>query len=76
MKLSCSKSKLMTLETSEVREAINKQARKLQATLVQNSAQRLSDSLTGVKCRATSVAKNGFFTQNVPIIIDINIIIF
>ena len=36
-----------------------KQARKLQATLVRNSAQRLSDSLTGVKCRATSVAKNG-----------------
>ena len=34
-----------------------KQARKLQATLVRNSAQRLSDSLTGVKCRATSVAK-------------------
>ena len=34
------------------------QARKLQATLVRNSAQRLSDSLTGVKCRATSIAKN------------------
>ena len=26
--------------------------------LVRNSAQRLSDLLTGVKCRATSVAKN------------------
>ena len=37
-----------------------KQARKLQATLVRNSAQRLSDSLTGVKCRATSVAKKLF----------------
>ena len=32
------------------------QARKLQATLVQNY-HRLTDSLTGVKCRATSVAK-------------------
>ena len=30
----------------------------LEATLVRNSAQRLTDSLTGVKCRATSVAKN------------------
>ena len=35
-----------------------KQARKLQATLVRNSAHRLTYSLTGVKCRATSVAKN------------------
>ena len=34
-----------------------KQARKLQATLVQNY-HRLADSLTGVKCRAISVAKN------------------
>ena len=34
------------------------QARKLQATLVRNY-DRLTDSLTGVKCRATSVAKNG-----------------
>ena len=34
-----------------------KQARKLQATLVRNY-DRLTDSLTGVKCRATSVAKN------------------
>ena len=33
-----------------------KQARKLQATLVQNYEQP-SDSLTGVKCRATSLAK-------------------
>ena len=30
----------------------------LEATLVRNSAQRLTHSLTGVKCRATSVAKN------------------
>ena len=36
-----------------------KQARKLQATLVQNY-DRLTDSLTGVKCRATSVAKKLF----------------
>ena len=35
-----------------------KQARKLQATLVRNSVHRLTYSLTGVKCRATSVAKN------------------
>ena len=41
-----------------VHKMSTKQARKLQATLVRNSAQRLSDSLTGVKCRATSVAKN------------------
>ena len=34
-----------------------KQARKLQATLVQNY-DRLTDSLTGVNYRATSVAKN------------------
>ena len=34
-----------------------KQARKLQATLVRNY-DPLTDSLTGVKCRATSVAKN------------------
>ena len=34
-----------------------KQARKLQATLVRNY-DRPTDSLTGVKCRATSVAKN------------------
>ena len=34
------------------------QACKLQATLVRNSAHRLTYSLTGVKCRATSVAKN------------------
>ena len=40
------------------RQKTNKQARKLQATLVRNSAQRLTDSLTGVECRATSVAKN------------------
>ena len=30
----------------------------LEATLVRNSAHSLSYSLTGVKCRATSVAKN------------------
>ena len=30
----------------------------LGATLVRNSADPLTDSLTGVKCRATSVAKN------------------
>ena len=30
----------------------------LEATLVRNSADPLTDSLTGVKCRATSVAKN------------------
>ena len=34
-----------------------KQARKLQATLVRNY-DRLTYSLTGVKCRAISVAKN------------------
>ena len=36
---------------------INKLA-SLEATLVRNSADPLTDSLTGVKCRATSVAKN------------------
>ena len=36
---------------------IQEQARKLQATLVQNY-DRPAHSLTGVKCRATSVAKN------------------
>ena len=30
----------------------------LEATLVRNSAHSLTDSLTGVRCRATSVAKN------------------
>ena len=34
----------------------NKQARKLQARL--EGPHSLTDSLTGVKCRATSVAKN------------------
>ena len=33
----------------------------LEATLVRNSAQRLTYLLTGVKCRATSVAKNSNF---------------
>ena len=42
------------------RKALNKLA-SLEATLVQNSAQGLNDSLTGVKCRATSVARNGLF---------------
>ena len=37
--------------------SVKKQARKLQATLVRNY-DPLTDSLTGVKCRATSVAKN------------------
>ena len=36
---------------------INKLA-SLEATLVRNSAHPLTHSLTGVKCRATSVAKN------------------
>ena len=36
---------------------MRKQARKLQATLVQNY-EPLTHLLTGVKCRATSVAKN------------------
>ena len=34
------------------------QARKLQATLARNYDSLITDSLTGVKCRATSVAKN------------------
>ena len=33
----------------------------LEATLVRNSAHLLNDLLTGVKCRATSVAKNMVF---------------
>ena len=41
-----------------------KQARKLQATLVRNSVHRLTYSLTGVKCRATSVAKNMTFRNS------------
>ena len=35
----------------------------LEATLVRNSAHLLTHSLTGVKCRATSVAKNGLRVQ-------------
>ena len=42
-----------------------KQARKLQATLVRNY-DRVTYSLTGVKCRATSVAKN-MFDPNIKI---------
>ena len=42
----------------------NKQARKLQATLVRvRNYYRLTYSLTGVKCRATSVAKKSFDTS-------------
>ena len=41
-----------------------KQARKLQATLEGcNPKLSLTDSLTGVKCRATSVAKNDVVDQ-------------
>ena len=36
----------------------NNKLASLEATLVRNSADPLTDSLTGVKCRATSVAKN------------------
>ena len=39
------------------------QARKLQATLVRNY-QPPTDRLTGVKCRATSVAKNACFFRH------------
>ena len=46
-----------TTQTHIQEQLLQKQARKLQATIVRNSAQRLTDSLTGVKCRATSVAK-------------------
>ena len=35
----------------------NNKLASLEATLVRNSADPLTDSLTGVKCRATSVAK-------------------
>ena len=35
-----------------------KQARKLQATVQVRNYRPLTDSLTGVRCRATSVAKN------------------
>ena len=44
------------------------QARKLQATLVRNY-DRVTYSLTGVKCRATSVAKDTFAGEpDVPLI--------
>ena len=35
----------------------------LEATLVQNSAHQLTNILTGVKCRATSLAKNNKIVQ-------------
>ena len=43
-------------DTSMKKYQVIQQARKLQATLVRNY-RRLTDWLTGVKCRATSVAK-------------------
>ena len=38
--------------------AVSNKLASLEATLVQNSAHSLTHSLTGVRCRATSVAKN------------------
>ena len=37
--------------------AVSNKLASLEATLVQNSAHSLTHSLTGVRCRATSVAK-------------------
>ena len=45
----------------------------LEATLVRNSAQRLTDSLTGVKCRATSVAKKVVAFYGQPVLMDCQI---
>ena len=43
---------------------INNKLASLGATLVRNSAHPLTYSLTGVKCRATSVAKNSPVPNN------------
>ena len=39
----------------------------LEATLVETTTDWLTDSLTGVKCRATSVAKKSLFVSNVAV---------
>ena len=53
-------------EGERQRRITKKQARKLQATLVRNH-DPLNDSLTGVKCRATSVAKKHWQCVSSPL---------
>ena len=54
-----------------MKQGILKQARKLQATLVRKY-DPLAHSLTGVKCRATSIAKKEYLTKGTVVILQLD----